>query len=210
MTPEAKGRFCASCQKTVIDFTDSSDREIASILKNQKSACGRFREGQLNRNLILHAEKSSVWLAASAAVFSFMTIGNDVVSAQTPANLEQTDLKTNHIIGDTIVSNERKLITGIVSDENNSPLPGVQISIKNTSTGIQTYEHGRYMLLARYGDEIIFSYIGHNTVTLNLRNNTDVNVQMDNTGIELKGDIVIIKKRTFFGRIFRSIGNLFR
>jgi len=66
------------------------------------------------------------------------------------------------------------------------------------------------MLLARYGDEIIFSYIGHNTVTLNLRNNTDVNVQMDNTGIELKGDIVIIKKRTFFGRIFRSIGNLFR
>ena len=88
MTPKAKGRFCASCQKTVIDFTASSDREIASMLKNQKSACGRFREGQLNRNLILPAEKLSVWLAASAAVVSFLTIGNDVVSAQTPANLE--------------------------------------------------------------------------------------------------------------------------
>jgi len=76
MTPADKGRFCASCQKTVFDFTNSSDREIASLLKNTDSACGRFRNNQLNRNLIIPKEKSSLWIAASAAIVSFLTIGN--------------------------------------------------------------------------------------------------------------------------------------
>lgn len=206
MTPEAKGSFCASCQKTVIDFTDSSDREIASILKNQKSACGRFREGQLNRNLILHAEKSSVWLAASAAVFSFMTIGNDVVSAQTPANLEQTDLKTNHIIGDTIVSNERKLITGIVREKTDGAIPGAIITNLNTQVQTQTDINGKFTIEAKKGDKLEVNFVGitSKVVIITSDSNLDISAEMEWMGL------IVEPKRTFFGRIFYSIGNLFR
>src|SRR5215470_615046 len=53
MTNAEKGRFCASCQKTVIDFSNMSDREIALFFKKSSagSVCGRFLEDQLNRDM---------------------------------------------------------------------------------------------------------------------------------------------------------------
>lgn len=52
MTPAEKGRFCGSCQKVVIDFTQMEDSEIIQNLKEGKSHCGRFSASQLDRPLI--------------------------------------------------------------------------------------------------------------------------------------------------------------
>src|SRR5438477_12967774 len=58
MTQLDKGRFCASCQKQVIDFSNMSDREIAQFFKKpilslskDGSVCGRFMEDQLNKEI---------------------------------------------------------------------------------------------------------------------------------------------------------------
>jgi hypothetical protein len=53
MTATEKGRFCASCQKQVIDFSNKSDREIAIFFKKPSSGsvCGRFMDDQLNRDI---------------------------------------------------------------------------------------------------------------------------------------------------------------
>jgi len=52
MQPDADGRFCGSCRKTVVDFTMMSDQEVLSWLSGAgKSVCGRFMEDQLNRDL---------------------------------------------------------------------------------------------------------------------------------------------------------------
>lgn len=50
MTPDERGRFCASCQKTVVDFTNMSNRQLAEYFKKPKgSVCGRFHNDQLDR-----------------------------------------------------------------------------------------------------------------------------------------------------------------
>ncbi len=63
MTPTEKGRFCTSCQKQVIDFSNKSDREIAMFFKKPSvgSVCGRFMDDQLNRNIEI-PKKRIPWL----------------------------------------------------------------------------------------------------------------------------------------------------
>lgn len=50
MTPSDKGRFCSSCEKTVIDFTIMSDYEIKDFLRmNQgQKLCGHVKKSQLD------------------------------------------------------------------------------------------------------------------------------------------------------------------
>ncbi len=53
MEPDAKGKFCNSCSKSVFDFSTKTDVEIKSILleyKDQK-VCGHFKKSQINRPL---------------------------------------------------------------------------------------------------------------------------------------------------------------
>jgi len=53
MTQAEKGRFCASCQKQVIDFTNMSDPQMAAFFKKPStgSVCGRFYDDQLDRDI---------------------------------------------------------------------------------------------------------------------------------------------------------------
>lgn len=52
MTPAEQGRFCQSCCKTVVDFSNMSDKEVLNILaKAPGKTCGRFAEEQLHRPL---------------------------------------------------------------------------------------------------------------------------------------------------------------
>jgi hypothetical protein len=51
MTPEAGGRFCSSCEKSVVDFTNMPDFSVVNYLENHKheKVCGRFTKPQLDR-----------------------------------------------------------------------------------------------------------------------------------------------------------------
>jgi hypothetical protein len=51
MTPDATGRFCVSCAKSVVDFTNKTQVEIQNFfIENKgKSVCGRFRNQQLEK-----------------------------------------------------------------------------------------------------------------------------------------------------------------
>lgn len=50
MTPSNDGRFCQSCQKVVVDFSNMTDQEIKHYFQNSSSeqVCGRFKSAQLN------------------------------------------------------------------------------------------------------------------------------------------------------------------
>ena len=50
MTPNQQGRFCGACQKTVIDFSNMSDREVAQFFKRPVgNLCGRLHPDQVDR-----------------------------------------------------------------------------------------------------------------------------------------------------------------
>jgi len=53
MQPAEKGRHCAACQKTVVDFTAMSDTEIIRYMSQAgHNVCGRLTSHQINRPLV--------------------------------------------------------------------------------------------------------------------------------------------------------------
>lgn len=216
MTSEAKGRFCSSCQKSVIDFTQSSDREIASVLKSNKNTCGRFKTSQLERELIVPKEKSTIWMAASAAVIGFLTIGNHTISAQTQVNTEQTDSKTDDIIGDTIVIiKSNRIINGVVKDSEGMVIPGVNIMLSGSKKVAKTDYDGSFSIEANQGEIIQFTFPGMIQQEVEIKNLDTLNIFLVEEIVIIDDDIFMgvvapLKHRTFFGRIFHSIGSIFR
>jgi len=211
MTPADKGRFCAACQKNVYDFTKSSDREIASILKNTENACGRFTADQLNRDLIIPKEKSTLWIAASAAIVSFLTIGNNTVSAQTPMNTGQTNSKTDEIIGKLVPS--KNIISGTVTDLEGIVILGANVILKNSKEVSTTDFDGKFSINANQGDILEITFPGMQPQEITITNKKTYSIALK--GSILLGDVVttvggISVRRTFFGRIFHSIGSIFR
>src|SRR5947209_305291 len=62
MTATEKGKFCTSCQKTVVDFTNMNDNEIIQFFSRTKgSVCGRLTDKQLSKDLVL-PPKSIPWI----------------------------------------------------------------------------------------------------------------------------------------------------
>lgn len=59
---------------------------------------------------------------------------------------------------------QEKTVTGVVTDDNGLPMPGVNIMIEGTSTGTQTDFDGEYSLTASPGDVLVFSFMGTQTI----------------------------------------------
>ena len=56
-------------------------------------------------------------------------------------------------------------VTGKVTDENKSPLPGANIVVKGTTHGVTSDFEGNYEIRAKQGDVLEFSFIGFKTQT---------------------------------------------
>src|SRR4030095_12468691 len=62
MEPVEKGRFCASCQKTVIDFSQMTDTQLAAYFSRPAgSFCGQFHADQLGREIVF-PKKNLPWV----------------------------------------------------------------------------------------------------------------------------------------------------
>ena len=83
-------------------------------------------------------------------------------------------------------------VTGTVSDENNEPLPGVNVLVKTTTIGTVTDVEGNYSLSVPHEDDIlVFSSIGYTTqeVPVNGRTTVDVALAEDVQSLE---EVVVI------------------
>lgn len=73
---------------------------------------------------------------------------------------------------------QQEAITGTVTDaESGEKLPGVNISVKGTTTGTSTNAEGRYDLtVSSLNDTLIFSFIGYQTQEVPINGRTELNI----------------------------------
>lgn len=165
MTPTEKGRFCASCQKNVHDFTNSSDREIAKVFKDNKNICGLFLNSQLNRELVVPKEKKSFWIAACMAITSLLFLGNHKMSAQKVESIEQ-QLKNKNLKkeAEPIIM---KTATGkVVADSiSGQPISGITIASRFSDKKTQTDTDGNFSIVINNWDSLAIIHKDYNYIT---------------------------------------------
>jgi uncharacterized protein YfaS (alpha-2-macroglobulin family) len=89
-------------------------------------------------------------------------------------------------------SNLKSMVWGIVTDENNEPLPGVNINIKGTTRGVSTDADGFYSLNAAMGETLIFSYIGFESKEVKITTqNIDTTLEGINSALE---EVVVVSE----------------
>ncbi len=60
-----------------------------------------------------------------------------------------------------------KFVSGVITDEDGLPIPGVSVVVKGTTIGTQTDFDGRYVIkVPSYDSELVFSYVGFKTINI--------------------------------------------
>ncbi|MCQ2237334.1 MAG: carboxypeptidase-like regulatory domain-containing protein, partial [Bacteroidales bacterium] len=82
-------------------------------------------------------------------------------------------------------------ITGRVVDENQAPIPGVNVLVKGTTLGTITDFDGNYSISAPTGGTLLYSFIGYNNKEIVVTSAGTINVQLEPESTELD-DIVVV------------------
>lgn len=90
-----------------------------------------------------------------------------------------------------LLSAQQVTITGIVTDMNNEPLPGVSVIIRGTTRGTATDIDGKYSINVKKGDVLEFSFIGMIKQSVKVDNQTTINIQLVPEAVDLNEIVVI-------------------
>ena len=84
----------------------------------------------------------------------------------------------------------QNVVRGIITDENNQPLPGVNILLKGTTTGTVTGAGGRFTISANPGQTLSVSFIGFETREIVVGTDTNLSVQLK-TNTKTLSEVVV-------------------
>jgi TonB-dependent starch-binding outer membrane protein SusC len=103
-----------------------------------------------------------------------------------------TEKKKEAVDLDLKASQQEKTVTGVVTDHNGQPLPGVSVVVKGTTTGTVTNNTGEFFLAVPVTAEILqFSFVGMQTQDVAVEGRTTLTVVMDEEIIGMD-EVVII------------------
>jgi TonB-linked SusC/RagA family outer membrane protein len=91
-----------------------------------------------------------------------------------------------------VASAQNITVTGVVTDAgDNTSLPSVSISIKGTTTGIQTDANGKYAISVPATGTLVFTYIGYTVQEVPVNNRTTINVSLASSAQQLEQVVVV-------------------
>ena len=174
MTTVEKGKFCGSCQKQVVDFSNMSDREIAQFFKKPStgSVCGRFMNDQLDRDIEMPKKripfvKYLFNLLLPAFLLTKLSAQKTIGKVIPPQSRDTIPQKaTNELItlgmimpteiqpvtGDTVcvkptpIVSLPEIIKGKVVDEYGHRIPSVSVTTSAPGIGVPAYEKGEFSI----------------------------------------------------------------
>lgn len=100
---------------------------------------------------------------------------------------------------------QKQLVSGKVVDQTGTPLPGVNIVLKGTTTGTTTDADGRFSLEADPQDVLVASFIGYKKTEIAVGNQTQLSIELSEDVATLEEVVVVgygeVKKSDLTGSV---------
>lgn len=154
MSVTDKGRFCGSCNKSVIDFTNYSDQQLAAFFeRNAANVCGKFRMDQLHKPLhtLQQVPKLSIPPFLISAVLA-IGLGNGAYANEKPVtptyiHAKQNPAKEEQDRTPVLGGDSTRCISGTVIDmKTQETIPGATVMIEETTIATATDINGSFKL----------------------------------------------------------------
>ncbi|MEX2592027.1 MAG: SusC/RagA family TonB-linked outer membrane protein, partial [Anditalea sp.] len=96
------------------------------------------------------------------------------------------------LLAGTVIAQER-VVTGTVTEqESGESVPGVNVIVKGTSSGVITDIEGNYSInVPQEGTTLVFSFIGYKTQEISVGNRNQVDVQLE-TDLQALDEVVVV------------------
>jgi len=201
-----QGRFCQSCQKTVVDFTRLSDEEILQYLSSAGNTCAKITPLQLrmlNASITIPQPARISWRKYSMAAVAvwILSLFRPEAKAITPKIIQHQTVEVKKAGVTTMMADDQIAITGKIVDENNEPLPGVIIKIKGTDKSAVTTTDGIFKIEVPMVSKVklMVSFIGYETKEVKIRpkrKNEKIDLKLKLTAAFLGGLAVVYSVKT--------------
>lgn len=151
MTFGEKGRFCASCQKTVIDFTALTDAEIVNTIRSAGNSpiCGHYHISQLNREIVKYRHVGSFGTTFIKRIAASLLFFQTTVAATWAQQVKpKMQLQAKPAGGEKKgTAKTRKIKGSIIDFVTKEPLQGITVTIKGTAISAVSSKNGTFILL---------------------------------------------------------------
>ncbi|MDR2969794.1 MAG: TonB-dependent receptor [Tannerellaceae bacterium] len=161
-----------------------------------------WKEIDLDRRTSLEARNQTV-----AEVLTSLFRNTDIVYAVegTSILLMRNGESEKGLLSAILQQQNRRQITGKVTDEQGEPLIGANVSVKGTTTGNITNVDGEFTLSVPEGAILAISYIGYVTQEVSCNDKTVLNIRLENDAYQLDEVVAIgfgsVKKVNLTGAV---------
>lgn len=189
-------------QQTKLNLSMSNTRlgDVLDEIENQSEFYFLFNQQQIDLNRIVNI---SVKEKNISEVLNVVFAGTDVRYVISDRQIVLTNESRSYNFSG---SQQKRKVTGSVTEPGGGPLPGVTVVAKNTASGTITDVNGNYAIELPEGvEQLVYSFIGMRTVEVNVTGRNVIDIRMEEESIGLEEVVAIgygtMKKSDLTGAI---------
>lgn len=173
----------AQSNRVTLNFKDATYRSIFDEIEKQTEHIFLINEGEIDTS-----KRTSINSRNES-------LDNVLKKLLSPLKLNYV-LQDKYIVlkkADNTASEEKqkKALKGTVIDENNEPLIGVSVAVKNTDFGVATNLDGEFNINVSPSDVLVFSYIGFTPQEVEVKNQNTINIVLEED-TKMLGEVIVI------------------
>ncbi|MBV5312743.1 MAG: TonB-dependent receptor [Prolixibacteraceae bacterium] len=174
--------------KLSLKLTGSTIKDVLNEVEGKSEFIFLYKNGEMNDQLKVNIDVRNATINEILdKILSGQNLSYDVYNRQV---IIRKNMDTPEVVSNTV--NQQKSVSGKVTDSSGSPLPGVSVVVKGTTTGTITDANGNYSITNVPANATLqFSFVGMKTLEIAVGSKTSINITLTEEAIGIDEVVAI-------------------